>query len=51
VRFGYEAVANVGYAPIEPAELLVRASAAVRTGKAEVGGWIRRFEQGAASAG
>src|SRR2546426_8538859 len=28
VRFGYEAVANVGYAPIEPVELLVRASAA-----------------------
>jgi diguanylate cyclase (GGDEF)-like protein len=50
VRFGYEAVANVGYAPIEPVELLVRASAAVRTGKAEVGGWIRRFEHGAASA-
>jgi diguanylate cyclase (GGDEF)-like protein len=49
VRCGYEAIANVGYAPIEPAELLVRASAAVRTGKAEVGGWIRRFEDGAAS--
>ena len=49
VRFGYEAVANVGYAPIEPVELLVRASAAVRTGKAEVGGWIRRFDDAAAS--
>jgi diguanylate cyclase (GGDEF)-like protein len=49
VRFGYEAVANVGYAPIEPTELLVRASAAVRTGKAEVGGWIRRFDAAAAT--
>jgi DNA-binding response OmpR family regulator len=29
----------------EPAELLMRTSAAVRTGRAEVGGWIRRFEQ------
>src|SRR5207247_3316585 len=28
VRCGYEAVANVGYAPIEPVDLLVRASAA-----------------------
>jgi diguanylate cyclase (GGDEF)-like protein len=50
-RFGYEAVANVGYAPIEPVELLVRASAAVRTGKPEGGGWIRRFDQQAASTG
>lgn len=49
VRFGYEAVANVGYAPIEPGELLARASAAVRTGKAEGGGWIRRFDHEAAS--
>src|SRR5205807_1243168 len=30
VRCGYEAVANVGYAPIEPVDLLVRAAAAVR---------------------
>jgi diguanylate cyclase (GGDEF)-like protein len=51
VRFGYEAVANVGYAPIEPVELLARASAAVRTGKSEGGGWIRRFDQEAASSG
>jgi diguanylate cyclase (GGDEF)-like protein len=49
VRFGYEAVANVGYSPIEPVELLVRASAAVRTGKADGGGAIRRFAQGAAT--
>ena len=44
VRAGYEAVANVGYAPIQPVELLVRASAALRTGKAEGAGWIRRFD-------
>jgi len=46
VRCGYEAVANMGYAPIEPVELLVRASAALRTGKEELGGWIRRFDAG-----
>jgi len=46
VRAGYEAVANVGYAPIQPVELLVRASAALRTGKAEGTGWIRRFDDG-----
>lgn len=47
VRFGYEAVANVGYRPIEPVELLARASAALRTGKPEAaGGWIRRFDEG-----
>jgi diguanylate cyclase (GGDEF)-like protein len=51
VRFGYEAVANVGYAPIEPVELLARASAALRTGTAEGGGWIRRFDAGSAPAG
>jgi diguanylate cyclase (GGDEF)-like protein len=44
MRVGYEAVANVGYSPIEPVELLGRASAALRTGKAESGGWIRRFD-------
>ena len=46
VRCGYEAVANMGYAPIEPVELLVRASAALRTGREELGGWIRRFDPG-----
>src|SRR5207237_8232893 len=44
VRAGYEAVANVGYAPITPVEVLVRASAALRTGKVEGTGWIRRFD-------
>jgi diguanylate cyclase (GGDEF)-like protein len=46
VRFGYEAVSNLGYAPVEPIELLVRASTALRTGKAEAGGPIRRFDDG-----
>ncbi|HYT70747.1 MAG TPA: response regulator [Gemmatimonadales bacterium] len=50
VRCGYDAVANLGYAPIEPVELLVRASAALRTGKAEAGWWLRRFDGGAATA-
>jgi len=46
VRCGYEAVANVGYAPIEPVDLLVRAAAAVRTGRADSGEWLRRFDEG-----
>jgi len=49
VRCGYEAVANVGYAPIEPVDLLVRASAAVRTGRADSDAWLRRFEDGGGS--
>jgi two-component system cell cycle response regulator len=46
VRCGYEAVANLGYAPIEPVDLLVRAAAAVRTGRADSDAWLRRFEAG-----
>ena len=46
VRCGYEAVANVGYAPLAPVDLLVRAAAAVRTGRADSGSWLRRFEEG-----
>lgn len=46
VRCGYEAVANVGYAPIEPADLLVRAYTALRTGRVESGSWLRRFDDG-----
>jgi diguanylate cyclase (GGDEF)-like protein len=49
VRCGYEAVANVGYAPIEPVDLLVRASTALRTGRAEGGNWLRRFDEGASA--
>src|SRR5207244_9978224 len=50
VRCGYEAVANVGYAPIEPVDLLVRASTALRTGRAESGSWLRRFDDGVSTA-
>jgi PleD family two-component response regulator len=46
VRCGYEAVSNVGYAPIEPVDLLVHAAAAVRTGRADSEAWLRRFEDG-----
>ncbi|HMJ58699.1 MAG TPA: response regulator [Gemmatimonadales bacterium] len=47
VRVGYEAVTNVGYAPIQPADLLVRASAALRRGTAVAGSsWIRRYDEG-----
>ncbi|HVH67105.1 MAG TPA: response regulator [Gemmatimonadales bacterium] len=49
VRCGYEAVANIGYTPIEPVDLLVRAAAAVRTGRADSGAWLRRFDEGASS--
>lgn len=49
VRCGYEAVANVGYAPIEPVDLLVRAAAAVRTGKMDSGNWLRRFDESVSS--
>lgn len=47
VRVGYEAVTNVGYEPIQPVDLLVRASTALRRGAA-VGGTtaIRRYEEG-----
>jgi two-component system cell cycle response regulator len=51
VRVGYEAVSNVGYAPIQPVDLLVRASAALRRGTAEGGRtWIRRYDDGSSSA-
>src|SRR5439155_62458 len=33
LRAGYESVANVGYEPMEPMELLARATSAVRTGR------------------
>ncbi|HEX4627252.1 MAG TPA: response regulator [Gemmatimonadales bacterium] len=49
VRCGYEAVANIGYMPIEPVDLLVRAAAAVRTGRADANGWLRRFDEGVGS--
>jgi diguanylate cyclase (GGDEF)-like protein len=49
VRCGYEAVANIGYTPIEPVDLLVRAASAVRTGRVDSGSWLRRFDEGASS--
>jgi DNA-binding response OmpR family regulator len=40
---GYDVVANLGYTPVDPAELLVRAAAAVRHGEAEPEvNWISR---------
>lgn len=42
---GYDAVSNYHEAPIEPADMLVRATIAMRTSQAESdGGWIRPFE-------
>jgi diguanylate cyclase (GGDEF)-like protein len=47
VRAGYDAVANVKYTPIEPMDLLARASAALRRGDPESGsGWLRRIGDG-----
>ena len=47
VRAGYEAVANVGYAPIKPLDLLTRASAALRRGTPVDGSSrIRRYDEG-----
>jgi diguanylate cyclase (GGDEF)-like protein len=47
VRVGYEAVTNVGYAPIEPVDLLVRASAALRRGApVSEASWISRYDEG-----
>jgi len=49
-RAGYESVANVGYEPMEPMELLARATAALRTGRPEPGlDWLRRYEAGGSS--
>jgi DNA-binding response OmpR family regulator len=40
---GYDAVANLGYTPVDPAELLVRAAAAVQHGEPEPDvSWISR---------
>lgn len=45
IRAGYEAVANLAYTPIDPAVMILRATTAVRSGRAEAGAdWIRRFE-------
>jgi diguanylate cyclase (GGDEF)-like protein len=47
VRAGLEAVGNVGYAPIKPMDLLIRASAALRRGTPVSGSTqIRRYDEG-----
>ena len=45
LRAGYDAVANARYAPIEPKNLLGRATSALRVAKTDGGGpgWIREF--------
>jgi diguanylate cyclase (GGDEF)-like protein len=48
IRVGYDAVGNVGYAPLEAVDLMVRASTALRRGAPVSGAsWIRRYEPGA----
>jgi DNA-binding response OmpR family regulator len=43
LRVGYDAVANLSYTPVDPAELLMRAAAAVRQGEPEAGAaWVYR---------
>jgi diguanylate cyclase (GGDEF)-like protein len=47
---GYDAVANYHEAPIEPSDMLVRATMAMRLSRADAGGqWIRQFEPSAAN--
>jgi PleD family two-component response regulator len=44
---GYAAVANLGYTPIDPVDLLARAAHAVRAGEPEPDcPWVRRFDNG-----
>lgn len=44
LRIGYDAVANLKYAPIDPVALLARAAAAVRSGRPEPEcPWVSRF--------
>lgn len=44
VRAGFEAVPNLGFAPVEPVELLAHATTALRTGRIEGGfGWMRQI--------
>ncbi len=51
LRAGYDAVANFTYSPLDPVELLGRASTALRTGKPEAGSsWLRRYEDSVGSA-
>lgn len=48
---GYDAVDNLTYAPINPPDLIARASAAVRSGRPEpANSWLRRYEPGVSGA-
>ena len=48
---GYDAVENLTYTPINPPDLIARATAAVRTGKPEPANhWLRRYEPAPAPA-
>jgi PleD family two-component response regulator len=50
LRVGYDAVANLTYSPIDPVELLARATAAVQSGIPEPHHrWLRRFDVGTGS--
>jgi len=50
-RVGYDAVANLTYAPMDPAELLTRARAAVRHGRQDpTHAWLRCFDPTRAAA-
>ena len=50
VRAGYDAVPNYYEAPIEPEDMLVRATIAMRMSQGDAGGqWIRPFEGGVAN--
>src|SRR6266700_3061579 len=45
LRAGYDAVANLTYSPIDPVELLARATAAVQRGRPEpTHPWVRRYD-------
>jgi PleD family two-component response regulator len=45
LRAGYDAVGNARYAPVEPKNLLARATSALRVAKSEAAvNWIRAFE-------
>jgi PleD family two-component response regulator len=48
ISAGYDAVANITYSPIDPVQLLARATSALRTGQPERDHpWVRRFEESA----
>jgi hypothetical protein len=47
---GYDAVANLGYSPIDPVELLTHATAAVKNGIPDARSpWVRSFDLGGGS--